>query len=49
MNVVTTVFLGMAPERPVWLRRMVQVFWALLAVLVVIAWAYGLAALIRAV
>jgi len=41
-------FLGMSPERPVWLRRIVQAFWILFAALVVVAWGYGLAMLIRA-
>src|SRR5690348_17177155 len=29
LHVVTYFFLGAAPERPVWLRRLVQAFWGL--------------------
>jgi hypothetical protein len=48
LNAVTTLFLGMAPERPLWVRRVVQAFWLLLAALVLLAWVFGLAVLIRA-
>jgi hypothetical protein len=47
-NALAQLFFGMAPERPVWLRRIVQAFWILFAGLVVVAWGYGLAMLIRA-
>jgi hypothetical protein len=39
---------GMAPERPLWLRRVVQVFWAVLVVLVLIVCGFGLVMLIEA-
>jgi hypothetical protein len=45
---LTTLFLGMAPERPLWLRRIVQAFWILLGALVLVAWAIGLVALFQA-
>jgi len=48
VNGVTTLFLGMTPERPRWLRRVVQAFWVLFVVLVVVAWGYGLVALLGA-
>jgi hypothetical protein len=48
VNALAQLFFGMAPERPVWLRRIVQAFWILFAGLVVVAWGYGLAMLLRA-
>jgi hypothetical protein len=48
VNALTTVFLGMTPERPLWLRRVVQAVWIVFAALVVVAWVYGLTMLIRA-
>jgi hypothetical protein len=48
LNALTTLFLGMVPGRPAWLRRIVQAFWVLLAALVVLAWVYGLVLLVRA-
>jgi hypothetical protein len=30
VDVILNFFLGTAPERPVWLRRLVQAFWMLL-------------------
>jgi hypothetical protein len=47
-SAVTQLFLGMVPERPVWLRRIVQAFWILFVVVVLVGWGYGLAMLIRA-
>jgi hypothetical protein len=49
MNVVLTFFLGMTPERPLWLRRLVQALWILLALIMVIAWGYGVVLLLRAI
>lgn len=43
-----TLFVGMAPDRPFWIRRVIQALWILLAALVLVAWGYGLIALIRA-
>ena len=40
-------FAGLAPERPLWLRRLAQLVWLLLGALVVVAALYGLAALAR--
>jgi hypothetical protein len=48
LNALTQLFFGMAPERPVWLRRIVQACWVLLLAIVGVAWGYGMAMLIRA-
>jgi hypothetical protein len=48
LNALMTVFLGATPERPLWLRRLVQALWLLLAVVALIAWAYGVVILVRA-
>ena len=47
-SAVTQLFLGMVTERPVSLRRIVQAFWILFVVAVLVGWGYGLAMLIRA-
>jgi len=48
LNAVVSLFLGMAPERPLWLRRIVQGLWIVFGALVVFAWGYGLVLLIQA-
>jgi hypothetical protein len=48
LNALMTAFLGVIPERPLWLRRLVQALWLFLAVVALIAWAYGVVILVRA-
>ncbi len=48
LNVIEP-FLGMTPERPLWLRRLVQAFWVLLGLLLVIAWVYAVVLSVRAI
>lgn len=38
---------GLVPERPLWLRRLVQTLWLLLAVVLLTLWAIGLVLLVR--
>lgn len=38
---------GMAPEHPIWLRRLVQGLWLLLALALVALWAFGMVMLAR--
>jgi len=47
--IVIEPFLGMTPERPLWLRRLVQAFWVLLGLLVVIAWVYAIVLFVRTI
>jgi hypothetical protein len=47
-EVLLQVFFGMAPERPIWLRRLVQALWVLLGVLVLVAAGFGLVYLVHA-
>lgn len=48
LDALTQLFLGLAPDRPRWLRRLVQAFWVLVLVLVIAAWIYGVVLLVRA-
>jgi hypothetical protein len=47
VNALTTLFVGATPDRPPWLRRLVQAFWLLSAALIVVAWVAGVLLLIR--
>ena len=40
-------FAGFAPERPVWLRRLVQALWATLGIALVVVAAYGFLLLVQ--
>jgi hypothetical protein len=46
LNAVAQLFFGMAPERPLWLRRTVQAFWILLGALLLAAFVSAIAALV---
>lgn len=48
LEVLLQVFFGMAPERPIWLRRLVQALWLLLGLLVLVAAGFGLVYLVQA-
>jgi hypothetical protein len=48
LNALMWFAVELTPERPVWLRRIVQAFWIVVAALLVVAWGYGLAMLIQA-
>jgi hypothetical protein len=47
-EVILQVFFGMAPERPIWLRRVVQALWVLLGVLVLVVAGLGFVYLVHA-
>ena len=41
-------FVGAVPERPLWLRRLVQAFWAVVALLFVVGCVLGVVYLVEA-
>lgn len=45
-NLTASAF-GLAPERPIWLRRVVQALWLLLGLALLALWAFGMVLLVR--